>query len=178
MNIRPFIPLIVAAAVLVGAGAVYGFAYYSLDSLQAKSAALENDIQTKSTLLKRATRARSELSSLESQEARINQYSVDRKDVVAFLEAVEGGGKGLGSTVDVLSVSDQTVEGHGRIALALSVVGSFDAVMRTLGAIEYSPYDGVIENVSLDGSGGGGKVWSASVSYSVGLRSTSTPQKP
>lgn len=179
MNLRPFIPLAISAAILIGAGALYGVGYYTLNNLTKKAASLESDIQTKTALLNRATRARTQLTSLESEEATINQYSVGKEQVVSFLEAVEGGGRALGSHVDVLSVNDQVVDGHSRISLSLSITGSFDAVMRTLGAIEYSPYDGVIESVNLDSTPTAtGKSWTAGVIYSVGLRASSTPAKP
>lgn len=179
MNIRPFIPLLISAAIVIGAGALYGLGYYSLTELEERSVSLEGDIQTKTTLLNRATRARNELSSLENQEAALNQYSVARSAVVPFLENIEASGKDLGAVVDVLSVSDQVVEGHTRISLSLSITGSFDGVMRTLGSIEYSPYDGVVESVTIDSTPGtSGRTWNAAVIYSVGLRDTTSAPKP
>ena len=106
-----------------------------------------------------------------------------REEVVDFLESIQATGRPFGVKVDVASVSNEKVSAHARIALSLAARGSFQGVMRTLGAIEYGPYDGVITNLSLttDSPSTVGSTtsttneWNATTLYSVGLRATSTP---
>ena len=60
--------------------------------------------------------------------------------MVAFIDTLEGRGRSLGATVNVLSVSTGGDSAHPTLELTLSIKGSFDAVMRTVGSIEYAPY--------------------------------------
>jgi hypothetical protein len=60
--------------------------------------------------------------------------------------------------------------------MSLRIVGSFDAVMRTLGAIEYQAYDTTLANVTLDTPTG--ENWTASASFLVGTPPTATSTAP
>ncbi|MDB5195177.1 MAG: hypothetical protein JWO84_361 [Parcubacteria group bacterium] len=177
MTIRPFIPLIVSLVILVIASGLYGFGYYTLQSDIVKATTLAAQIKLKSAQLDQLSRAHAALATLTNDEATLNQYSIGKEDVVPFLESLQATGKPLGARVDVLSVADEKIGTHARISLSLSLTGSFDAVIRTLGAIEYGPYDGVITNLTLDttpASVGSASVWTATTIYSVGVRSASS----
>jgi hypothetical protein len=182
MNLRTFIPLVIATLVLIGAASLYGFMYYTLTMGKANVGKLSSQIAQKSYQLERNAAARSALSTLSEGETAINQYSVGKDDVVPFLGALQATGKSVGTTVQVLSVSSQNIAEHSRIALSLSITGSFDAVMRTLGEIEYGPYDGVITSTSLTSEGVGtssARNWTAATLLSVGtLATTTAPAKP
>ena len=115
--------------------------------------------------------------------AEIRQYILGKEDVEPFLETLQSGGRSLGTKIEVLSVSDAPIAGHPRIALSITITGTFDAVMRTLGSIEYGPYDGVLTNLTLDTSGSdikGASTWTAASVFSLGVRpvATSTKAKP
>jgi hypothetical protein len=89
---------------------------------------------------------------------------------VAFLGDLEKQGKAQGAAVEVLSVTDQDATKR-RISLSLKITGSFDAVVRTLGTIEYGPYDAVLTNVTLDSVAAkenAPAVWTAAVVISFG----------
>lgn len=108
--------------------------------------------------------------SLDADEALLQTYFVSQDDIVSFLEILEQAGEELGSIVDVASVSPGSGVDAGRVILALQVEGSFEAVMRTLGAFEYGPHDMRVRSLALDGGGEDeGVVWSAATTFSVGL---------
>jgi Tfp pilus assembly protein PilO len=176
MKIRPFIPLIIALLVLLAVGGLYGFAYQQLEAGKEKAATLALQLDGRTVEFARLTQARAALASLASDEEALHQYSIRKESIVPFLEQIQSVGKPLGATVDVISVGDEKNPIHARVALSLTISGSFDAVMRTLGAIEYAPYDAVVTNASLD-TIEGSKLWTAAVTYSVGV-ATSTPAKP
>jgi Tfp pilus assembly protein PilN len=177
MTMRSLIPLIVAFVILLVALGLYGFGYYTLASDTQKAATLATQINLKSQQLDRLARAHTALATLANDEATLRQYSVGKEEVVPFLETLQATGRPLGAGVQVLSVANEKSGTHNRISLSLSITGSFDAVMRTLGAIEYGPYDGVVTSLSLEtvpSAGKGGNTWTAATMYSVGLRSAST----
>ncbi len=177
MNTRTLIPLITALLTLLIAGGLYGGGYYLLNRQEAKAEELGTEIGKKNLELAKAARAHAALASLSADEETLDQYSIRKADVVPFLESIQGVGRPLGSKVDVLSVGDVQDGKHARIALSISITGSFDAVVRTLGAIEYGPYDGVITNLSLDTATNdpkGTPQWTAAAVYSVGIRSASS----
>jgi hypothetical protein len=84
---------------------------------------------------------------------------------VQFINDIESRGSKLGATVSVSSVSAGDSSAHASLSLALSVSGSFDAVMRTMGAIEFAPYDIRVENLSLNQAD---KTWQADATVLVG----------
>lgn len=184
MTSRTFIPGVVALAALVLASGLYGFGYYELTKLTQRGQTLATEIEQKNTELTGAARARSALVTLEQDELLLKQYSVGKTEVVPFLEELQKVGKPLGASVEVVSVTDEKNAGHARIGLSLLITGSFDSVVRTLGTIEYGPYDAVVTNVVLDTAPTeqkvtGPKVWRAATTLSVGARTaSSTPSKP
>ena len=60
--------------------------------------------------------------------------------MVGFINGLEAQGQALGTTVSVLSVSAGTGK-QPTFMLSLTIEGTFDTVMRTVGVIEYAPYD-------------------------------------
>lgn len=180
MNIRTLVPLIIAVLILLGAVALYGAGYYLLTKFNETENGLDTQIAAKGRDLENASRAHAALSSQGGQT--LDQYLLAKSDIVPFLEELQGEGAPFGAKVDVLSVTDQKDKVRSRVQLSLSITGSFDAVMRTLGSIEYSPYDGVMTNVSLgtatgDAKTATGTAWTALATYSVALAGTSTPAK-
>ena len=105
---------------------------------------------------------REELLLLEEEERYVEERILNVADVVSFLSAFERKGDQHGAEVRVVSVSEKQ---EGRVGIAFSISGSFDAVMRTLGSIEYEQYASTIENVTLETSPG--EVWTATGSYTI-----------
>jgi hypothetical protein len=171
-----FTPLIVALLVLLTAGGLFSFSYYTLHQNREKADKLATQVGLKSAELDRVVAARATLSTLATDESTLRQYSVAKENIVPFLELLEATGRELGARVTINSVSDAT---RGRVSVALNVSGTFDAVMRTMGAIEYGPYDGVITNLVLSqgGTASTTRAWTAAATYSVSLAST-TQTKP
>lgn len=114
----------------------------------------------------RIKEAQGALAALSQNESRITGYFLNEKEIVSFLEEVESAGEALGANVTVVAVNNERGTTPSRVSVALRITGSFDAVMRTIGVIEYEPYDGVITTITMDDQGEG--VWGASVTYSVG----------
>lgn len=168
------IHLLVAALLLVGVLGAYAFWYASVGRLSVEAALLSEAIRTKSQDSARVAAARVALESLSEDEEAMRAYLVREQDIVPFLGALEDTGASLGATVEVVSVAADTKEERERLVLSLKILGSFDAVQRTLGAIEYGPYDSAVQSVTFDtvpkeaGSAG----WTAVASFTLGTQPT------
>lgn len=183
MKKTAYSPIIVASLILLGSLGLFGAEYYVLDTTVAQVTDLEKQITDKKTEIEKAARARSALATLGPNEDIINSYLLNKNDIVTFLESVQATGKGIGATAQVVSVSDEKVAGHPRVAVSLLISGSFDSVMRTVGILENSSYDSTLTNVTFDSGGPvvkGVQQWSAATVLSVGLadRASTTPKKP
>jgi len=165
------IQLVLALALFAIVAGGYALWYASVGSLSATSARLAEEIQGKSKDSARIHAATAALSSLEANEASVRAYLVRTSDIVPFLESIEQTGTELGATVDVVSVAAETA-GRPHLALSLKVQGSFDAVMRTIGAIEYGPFDSTLTGLTFDTveTADGVAVWTAATSFSIGTQ--------
>ncbi len=158
--------LFLALAVFAGALGAYGVWYQTVSAQSAVVADLENQISQKTETSARIASARAALTEVAGDEAAVRSYFVSPTNVVGFIDDLQARGRALGATVSVLSVNTDTASAHTALTLSIKAVGSFDAVMRTVGAIEYAPYDislGTV-GVGLDNRG----VWHADVALSVG----------
>src|SRR5207237_1678 len=93
--------------------------------------------------------------------------------VVAFISELEALARGQATSMKVLSVSTGSEAEQPMLLLSVAIEGTFDAVMRTIGAIEYAPYDLALSKISLAKSDGEG-VWHADLALTVG----SVPSAP
>lgn len=152
------------------------FVWYS--DIKAKSSAvagLQSQIDAKSASATRTASARSALSQIVGDEAAVQSYFVSEAAVVAFINDLEARGLLQKAVVTVLSVSKDDTSTPPTLALSLSVKGTFDAVVRTVGTIEYAPYDTILSSLSLQQDDK--KVWNVEMKLSVGsilLSSTAT----
>jgi hypothetical protein len=174
---KPLAQIILTAILLVVAIGAYGTWFIQVDSENAKARALAQEIQTKSQDASRIAEAKAALAALAINENSVSTHFVSAK-VVPFLGGIESTGAALKSKVNVVSVGAAPVDaGQGHLNLSVQITGTFDSVLRTLGAIEYAPYDIHITNLTLDTSAPG--IWSAAASFSVGTGpASSTPAKP
>jgi hypothetical protein len=185
MNIRPYSHALGAIVLFLITLSVYGAWYAYVEKTSAVAAGLVNEIATKKESGARIQDAKNQLERATSDGAAVEAYFVDTDDVVPFLESLQGIGERLGSEVTVESVSAQPAKPHTVLQLALRITGTFDSVERTLGAIEYQPYETVLTNVTFDTPQAGGEVapiWTAAVTLKIGTTevtgvATTTPKK-
>lgn len=147
----PLIYLAVALAVCVLALAGYWFWYAAVAEKSSTGVALQNNIDASANAASRVALARAALADLEGDEALLRSRFVSETGVVAFINGLEALGRATGSTtVNVLSVST-VADASARPAFkfALLVKGTFDGVMRTVGAIEYLPYAVSVSSLSV-----------------------------
>lgn len=177
---NPLIHLILAALALILAISAYGVWFVMVDTENAHARTLAGEIHTKGQDAERIVQAKAALAALATNEDSIAQHFVAGSDVVPFLGSLETTGKALGSKVEVVSVgADTGGKSQGHLNLSLHITGSFDSVVRTLGALEYAPYDIVLTNLSLDTASP--PTWSVAATFSVGTGATATsttPKKP
>ena len=168
----PLIHLLLASLFCSLAFTSYGFWYATVAKKSAAVAALQNQINAKTETASRIATTRTALSEIAEDEAIVRDYFVPETGVVAFINSLEGRGRALGTDISVLSVSNDT-KGSARpvLAFALSIKGTFDAVMRTVGSIEYAPYD--IEVTTLSVGQDAENSWHANVKLLVGSVSAS-----
>lgn len=157
-------------AILVAILAVIAYVWWQEQVLQAVSAArtLAEEASSVSGTQAETLRSKTELSTLTADEAFVEERFLPPSGIVEFLEGLEETGRSYEAEVSVVSVSD-VLDGD-RIAIALSVEGSFDAVMRTLGTLEYGPRAVTVETVTLDTSGEG--AWTLAGRFLVGAART------
>lgn len=175
---KTFTHLILSAVLLVIALGGYGVWFTLASKQSAHAALLAREIKNKQQDSARVSLIKSSLSVLEKDEESVQSYFVSTTDVVTYLGSLEELGKSLGAEVEVLSVSADKEKPSGHLNLSLRITGSFAAVTKTLGAIEYQPYDTVLKNVTLDSPGGiasSTPVWTAAAVIVVGTTPTPKP---
>lgn len=171
----------VAVVVFVLTLAVYGFLYAAVANKSAAVAGLDERIQAKVETSHRIASARAALADISDNETTMRGYFVSESDVVAFINDLEARGRLQNASVTVLSVSTASENAHSALTIALTIKGTFEAVMRTLGSVEYAPYYLRIGTLSLglDTPAGGKSAsngknsWHADLSIIVG--STAPP---
>lgn len=167
--------VIVAFAVGLAALGSYAAWYAVVSSESQHVADLQAQIDAANKNASRIAAARIALSEIADDEATVQGYFVPEAGVVSFINNLEQMGTMEKSDVSVLSVSAAGTSTQAVLLLTLSITGTFDAVMRTVGLVEYAPYDLFISRLSvtqLDKNS-----WQASVSLSVGS-APPAPQTP
>lgn len=180
MTIRRYIGISIAATILLTALAAYGLWYSAVSRKAAEAAQLGSELRTLGEAGGRAASVRRAKEELDRQEALVYGHFVDNATIVPFLETIESTGRSLGAEIDVVSVGDAQGKSN-QLQMALSITGSFDAVVRTLGAIEYQAYDTTLTSFTLDTPPTDDAVWTAAATFLVGKRpavATTTPTRP
>lgn len=171
MNRNPLIHL--GVAVLFAVVSILAYAWWQSMVAQTLTQATEVTAKAKAVEqeLSEITHAKQEVASLEENEQFVRERFLPLEDIVLFLERLEETGQKYGATVSVVSVGDAKTS--NRVSVALSAEGSFNAVMKTVGAIEYGPYASAVTSLTLDGGGEGN--WNASFILDVEATKTETP---
>jgi hypothetical protein len=171
MTKKPFMHLLAALGFVALTISAYAAWYSVVGKASAEAAALQSEIEARGAAGTRAASARKILDELSVQESSVYGHLVSRADVVSFLETVEATGRQLGTKVEVISVSDAS-GAENQISLALRISGPFDAVVRTIGALEYQKYATTLTNLSLESQGASVGTWTAAVNLNVGTMPT------
>lgn len=162
------IVLMTGIAVLIG----YGFWYATIASKSAAVANLQSQIIAKTETMSRIASARASLAEIADAEATVQSYFVPETGMVTFIDGLETQAKTQGATTSVLSVSTGVINTQPIFTLALAITGAFDAVLSTVGAIEYAPYDLSVSGLSLVQNGKNS--WQANLNLTVGSIQTAT----
>ena len=158
--------LVVALLILAAALGGYGISYAAISAKSVAVADLQEQIDAKAMIANRVSSARTTLAATAVDEAAILGYFVPENGIAAFIDGLEARGKAQGTSVDVLSVSANAGKAQHAFLLELTVTGPFDAVMRTVGSIEYAPYDISVTQLSLSRQSSGD--WQADMNLSAG----------
>jgi hypothetical protein len=175
----PYLHLIIwlsiCAATLVG----YGFWYNTVTGESATVADLQSQIDTKTETSTRVAAARSALAEISGDESLVQSYFVPDTGVVPFIDDLESRAQVQTATMKVLSVSTGGTAKQSNLTLlfTISIDGTFDAVMRTVGSVEYAPYDLSVSKLSV--SKEGKNAWHADLELIIGsvsgTQASSTP---
>jgi len=172
-----FFNLLIWIVLSVAALTSYGYWYAAIAAKSTAVASLQNQIDTKTKTSDRINAARAAFAEVAGDEAIVQGYFVPETGVVSFIDALEGFARAQGATMKVLSVSVAGSAKLPTLVLSVSVDGGFDAVMRTIGSIEYAPYDLSVSKLALSKSEK--DVWHGDLGLIVGsvpaITATSTP---
>jgi len=122
--------------------------YGSVLKLHEKAIHLTNQIAEKKDTVSNEAVERATLTEIATSEVLIQSYIVPEEKVAAFIEDLQSRGRLQGATVTIMSVSKSGIEAP-TLNLSLSITGKFDAVMRTVGMIEYAPYNLMFSSLNL-----------------------------
>lgn len=153
---------------LVVVGVCYFFWYGMVTDMRTEVAEIAANAEAATVAAGDIAAARSALSKLAEDEQFFGSYFVSTTTVVAYLEKLEDTGSDLGALVEVVSVNP---EGTNRLAVSFRAEGAFSSVMRTLGAIEFGPYDAVMRNMTIETTLASEGRWIATGVVSVGMNS-------
>lgn len=171
----PRIQLALALVLLAAALGGYGTEYAAVERASAAAADLSSQIETMNDSAARLASARTAFADLASDESAVGAYFVSEAGIVDFIDGLEARGKAQGVAVAVRSVSANKDAAHPALNLSLSFAGSFDAVMRVAGAIEYAPYDLAVNALSISHDNASTtKAWRADLDLTVGTAAAAT----
>ena len=168
----PLIHFLTALAVGIAVSAGYIVWYGMVSEKSRQVAELESQIIDANKNVSRIALARAALAEIANDEESVRGYFVSEAGVVAFINSLEQLGLSQKAAVSVLSVSTGGSPSAPTLLFTLAINGTFDAVMRTVGAIEYAPYDLSISKLGV--SQGDKDGWHADVSLIVGSAPVAT----
>lgn len=178
MKQRALIYLTVSVLLFVGALGAYAFWYVLVSEASSKVASLESALAQKGDESAQILSARRTLAALQAEDIVFERYFVEEEDIVPFLEVIENAGTDFGTFVEVVSVSKEGGSQGTRLAVSVSIEGSFDGVLKTLGVLEHGPYDITTTGLTLGHLPGGESAparWNAAVSLSIGTTAAMAP---
>jgi hypothetical protein len=162
---------------MVGA---YVFWYLMVSQASSRVASLQNTLASKGDESAQILSARRTLALLQAEDIVFDRYFIDEVDIIPFLEGIEGAGDEFQAVTEVVSVAKEGGPEGTRLVVSVSIKGSFDSVMRTLGVLEHGPYDITTTGLTLahlPQEETSPARWNLAVSFSVGTKATiASPQ--
>ncbi len=177
MNRRAHIHFVISLILLIGVGVAYYFWFYYVSSLSDRASALSNEIELKTEDSAQSVQAKNALASLSASETSIDTRFITSANIVPYLESVQETGKDLGSTIKVASVAEKDGMPVGTLSLTLTITGTFDSVVRTIGVLENATIDTSLTSLTLDTTpttGSSTPVWTASTILLVGIQANAS----
>ncbi len=176
----PFFHLIIWTAICVTSLVGYVFWYTAVANKSVAVADLQDQINAKTDASMRIAAARSALAEIAGDESLVQSYFVPETGVVSFIDNLETLAQTQAASLKVLSVSTGGTTSNPVFLFTVSIDGTFDSVMRTIGAIEYAPYDISVTGLSVEKFGK--DAWHADLKLIIGSmpasEATSTPTVP
>jgi hypothetical protein len=163
----PLTHLFIALVLVLVLGAGYILWYAEVSKKSSAVAQLESQIVAANDNVGRIASANAALAEISGDEAKVKGYFVSESGVVPLITDLESLGAAQKAVIKVLSVSTAGSAAQSALVLDLSIRGTFDAVMRAMGAVEFAPYDvtltrfSVQQDVTKD-------AWHADLTLSVG----------
>lgn len=152
----------ISAAAVVG----HGLWYSVIAKKSAGVANLQSQIDAKTETANRVALARTALAEIADNESAVQNYFVSEAGVVLFIDHLESRAREQAVALQVLSVSAGDSAPRPTLIFLITVRGTFDAVLRTVGAIEYAPYSISLSKLSLVSEGK--NLWGANLELVVG----------
>ena len=146
----PLVGLIVSLGVLALSLGAYVFWHNTVSSLSDHVDELVASAAEKNAALARLASGKDALVALASDEETLKSFSVAREGVVSFLESIESRSAKLGAHLEVGSVVVEEEGPHPLLLLTIKITGSFEAVLRALGLLEYGPHYLETRNAALE----------------------------
>lgn len=165
--------LMFVVGVLSALGYIFWYSIVSDEST--KVASLQDQAVAVHEAADRVALARATLSDTAADEVNVRSYFVPESGVVTFISYLEALARAQKATINVQTVSAGGSVTRPTLQFSLMIGGAFDAVMRTIGAIEYAPYALSIPTVSVQQDDKG--IWRADLKLIVGSTApkTTTP---
>jgi len=135
----------VCAADIIG----YGFWYSAITKKSSGVAYLQSQIDVKTKTLERVALARTTLAEISGNESAVQSYFIHETGVVSFIDDLESRARKQSANMKVLSVSVGDSVKRPTMILTTTISGTFESVMRTIGAVEYAPYSVSISRLSI-----------------------------
>ena len=171
----PFSHLGIVFIICTGLVAGYCFLYSVIVTKSVAVVETQNQIDAETETASRSASVPAIIAKIADDETAIQKYFVQENGVMAFINTIEALGKTQGTTITVLSVSADG-GAHPTLLVSLSLEGTFDAVVRTVGAIEHAPYDISLSKLSLKQDGANS--WHADLGLAVGSTDLVTTKTP
>ncbi|MGB4076836.1 MAG: hypothetical protein WBK28_04005 [Minisyncoccia bacterium] len=153
MTREPLIHLALSLLFVAVCAGAYTFWFFASERVHDETAVVLTQIAEHELDQARTTSARAQIEELTTEEAFVRSYFVPEEDIVLFLEHLEEIGTGDNAEVSVASVTGSAKEGH--ISVSLSVEGTFNAVLKTIGHIEHGSYAVTTESLTFESEGEG-----------------------
>ena len=162
----------IAVASLLASTGAYAYWFFAFEGARAEARAAMGEVARIEREDAEIRAAEGALATLTADESAVRAYFLAPEDIVAFLETLQASGGAFGTAIEVVSVAPAT---DGRIGLSLHIDGSFEGVMRTLGALEFGPRDIRIASLTLDTPPNEATgEWGAAATFTVGALASST----